>query len=515
MNKRIEELTQEDIIKSDNFKLVNIKERASQLFDKWKWNLPIEPSAFFKTYEIINKEIKKRNIRGLDKKIDDVVFKKDLFGLNVFELPIISVINDFVLAVGEFAEKGKNSESDKIRILIRGNPETDKNPEIEKLITDSIQNQTGKEVEFFYKEIEINKVGLAIPLYRLNLVPVFEMRKINIDKKNELSLDDKWTIIHSAIRKEYGERAHVYQIYDDYLIVNIYNAVNGENDLLKVPYKIDVKDREAKLSVNEAVEVRMEYIESKSDEEIETEYGELIKTDEVFKPYPNEHSARLKEPAGFNKETFRRKKNGTIYGNKKIPTTVSVIWGKLKGKDAPEDMPIPQALRFPKDVWTESKAKNWLKKHKIKYVKFEPAEKKEAAELPITLQKIDAEFIYFEKKEDEEVVEHFVHAIVYEPDELDTQEDKATAEEIEKGAHWYLENSGQLRIMHGATAIEKDKAALVESFIAPEIFKRGTETIKKGTWCVVIKIKDKELWGHIENGDITGISLGGVAQAED
>lgn len=93
------------------------------------------------------------------------------------------------------------------------------------------------------------------------------------------------------------------------------------------------------------------------------------------KPYPNEHSARIKSPGLFNPDTFRRKKNGTIYGSKKIPITAAVIWGKLKGSDAPSDNPIPQAIRFPVKNWTVAQAKTWLNDNNIKHEKFEPAEK--------------------------------------------------------------------------------------------------------------------------------------------
>jgi len=94
-----------------------------------------------------------------------------------------------------------------------------------------------------------------------------------------------------------------------------------------------------------------------------------------MKPYPNEHTARIKSPTLFNPETFRRKKDGTIYGKIKVPATAAVIWGKLKGSDAPSDMPIPQAIRFPISDWTVAQAKNWLKDNNVKYEKFEPAEK--------------------------------------------------------------------------------------------------------------------------------------------
>jgi len=97
-----------------------------------------------------------------------------------------------------------------------------------------------------------------------------------------------------------------------------------------------------------------------------------------YKPYPNEHSARLRDPDDFDPDTFRRKNDGTIYGKTKVPGTVAVIWGKLKGHSKPSDQPIPQALRFPTDDWTAETAKKWLKDNNVKYISFEAAKAKSA-----------------------------------------------------------------------------------------------------------------------------------------
>ena len=93
------------------------------------------------------------------------------------------------------------------------------------------------------------------------------------------------------------------------------------------------------------------------------------------KPYPNEHSARIKSPDLFDSKTFRRKSDGTIYGKIKVPATADVLWGKLKGVAKPSDNPIPQAIRFPTKSWTVAQAKSWLKDNNVKYERFEAASK--------------------------------------------------------------------------------------------------------------------------------------------
>lgn len=93
------------------------------------------------------------------------------------------------------------------------------------------------------------------------------------------------------------------------------------------------------------------------------------------KPFPNEHSARLKSPNLFDEKTFRRKSDGTVYGKIKVPATAAVIWAKLKGSADPSDQPQPQAIIFPTKNWTAAQAKAWLKDNNVKYERFEAASK--------------------------------------------------------------------------------------------------------------------------------------------
>jgi len=92
-------------------------------------------------------------------------------------------------------------------------------------------------------------------------------------------------------------------------------------------------------------------------------------------PYTNFHSARLQDPGKFSTKAWRTTAGGTIYGTKKIPSSINIVWGKLKGKDKPSDPPIAQALRFPMSKYTVATAKKFLSDNKIKYILFEPGKK--------------------------------------------------------------------------------------------------------------------------------------------
>jgi hypothetical protein len=97
-------------------------------------------------------------------------------------------------------------------------------------------------------------------------------------------------------------------------------------------------------------------------------------------PYPNEHSARLRDPGDFDPKTFRRTNGGTLFGRIKVPVTIGVIWGKLKGSAKPSDPPLVQALRFPTKNWTAAAARKWLKDNNVKAIAFEEAKKEEQSD---------------------------------------------------------------------------------------------------------------------------------------
>jgi HK97 family phage prohead protease len=78
------------------------------------------------------------------------------------------------------------------------------------------------------------------------------------------------------------------------------------------------------------------------------------------KPFPNEHSCRLRPPSAFQADSFRRitrEHEGKRY---------SVIMGKLKDEDTMSE----QAYRYPKETWEAAAARSHCKDHDGN---FEPA----------------------------------------------------------------------------------------------------------------------------------------------
>ena len=99
---------------------------------------------------------------------------------------------------------------------------------------------------------------------------------------------------------------------------------------------------------------------------------------------------------------------------------------------------------------------------------------------------------------------HLVYGIVMEPDEVDTQGDITSSEEIEKAAHRFMERSRVMGKGHKDVA----KAMPVESYIASTSFDLGGQQVKAGSWVMASKVLDDELWEAIKGGDFTGFSIG-------
>lgn len=104
-----------------------------------------------------------------------------------------------------------------------------------------------------------------------------------------------------------------------------------------------------------------------------------------------------------------------------------------------------------------------------------------------------------------------VYGVVYEPGVEDAHQDFMTAEEIEKAAHEFLKDSRDIDKQHDFVP---GAGELVESYIAPDDLVINGQTITKGSWVIATKATD-EVWEQIQNGDITGYSMAGVAEVEE
>ena len=108
---------------------------------------------------------------------------------------------------------------------------------------------------------------------------------------------------------------------------------------------------------------------------------------------------------------------------------------------------------------------------------------------------------------------HQVTGIVYEPMVEDTDGNYMTEVEIEKAAHWFMKNKGDVDIQHSFE--KKEGVEIVESSVTKAEQTIEDNVIRKGTWLMTMEINDPEVWEAIEKGQITGFSMGGLGVYDD
>jgi hypothetical protein len=101
-----------------------------------------------------------------------------------------------------------------------------------------------------------------------------------------------------------------------------------------------------------------------------------------------------------------------------------------------------------------------------------------------------------------------VYGVVYPVDEVDTDGDSATADEVMKACWRFMEDYQNLNFMH-KNGLTQREVSIVECAIAPaDIPDMG---FKKGDWYMAVRVRDQELKKMIESGEITGFSMEGTA----
>lgn len=116
-----------------------------------------------------------------------------------------------------------------------------------------------------------------------------------------------------------------------------------------------------------------------------------------------------------------------------------------------------------------------------------------------------------------------IYGVVLEPNSLDSQDDFMLPDQVEKAAHTYLTKVARgkatvSKLQHTTRGFFKEKPSVVpvESFIAPCDFSYdGKETVKKGTWVMVLKAEDENVWEDVLGGKYTGLSIGGTGIRRD
>lgn len=114
------------------------------------------------------------------------------------------------------------------------------------------------------------------------------------------------------------------------------------------------------------------------------------------------------------------------------------------------------------------------------------------------------------RKTDDELM--IAYGIVYAPDQTDLQGDSADAKVIRRAAQEFM-REGRLKNIDLEHSFDAEMAFVAESWIVRKgdpLF--GDEP--DGAWAVGIRIGDPDIWRKLKAGDLTGISLAGIARAK-
>ena len=102
------------------------------------------------------------------------------------------------------------------------------------------------------------------------------------------------------------------------------------------------------------------------------------------------------------------------------------------------------------------------------------------------------------------------YGIVYAPDQVDSHGDTADAKTIRRAAYEFMREA-RLKNIDVEHSFTSQMAYVAESWIV----RKGDELFPdepEGAWAVGIQIGDADLWKALKAGELTGISLAGVAR---
>jgi len=105
--------------------------------------------------------------------------------------------------------------------------------------------------------------------------------------------------------------------------------------------------------------------------------------------------------------------------------------------------------------------------------------------------------------------QRLVYGVVLIPELADSQGDIVSAEEIEQTAHRFLVSYRQQGIQHVGEPIPSIE--VVESYIAPVQMEIAGRMVPQGSWVMVSKINDPEIWQMVKDGLLAGFSIQGTA----
>ncbi|MBA7638345.1 hypothetical protein ES703_46000 [subsurface metagenome] len=537
---RIENITDKGLKDLLDEQLSHLRSRFINIFNRYfegsdvQKAVDIDRRVLLTKYMILRSEMNSRGIKffratPIDREVYNRIFKASLWKLDVPALGDMVAIPNYVSICGEFIKSPVATE--KIDIVIRTAKEH-RNEMFEAKIGELVKEQTNKEPNFIYEPKGPDKS--YIPLFDLVLKSHEKTRKMKVTKKKfpeegePFDIKKPYPNEHACRLREPGKFkekpwGRTERVSDGKRYSIITGRLKGETTGTEQAYRYP-KDTWTEAQAR---------AHCKDHDGILFEPAEEVKKKDIIIKKPEETETTIRIPVSPECEV-----TATITIDRGQGIT-ALYCGKIKKI---------RTYQFDKKkkAWTMASAKAWVKEHKEKTEKAlgegmgvggdrqgvggaelcicpkcgyeeehergEPCNKIKCPECGMPMiGKAQKEAIFkivkVEKKK------QIVGGIVYEPDEVDTQGDYTDIAEIEKAMHRFMEkyatNTNRIRINHKG---KKYFFPVLECFQPESDTVKGDQPLKKGSWWIQIKILNKEIWKQIEDGTLTGFSMGGRAK---
>jgi hypothetical protein len=483
---RIEEISPLTIKTLSNNGLHTLRKRFTELYDSFyhdpnfieKGNSRLSNLSrrmFIEKYVLLRKEMRRREIhlafmQPIDLEVNMRLTKAAIIGIDVPALEDVVLEENYVALTGSFLKNPKTSPTLDI-VVMKG----DRDEALELQVGGALRSVLQKAATFTYcaDPATIDKEA-RLPLFDLVLRARPESsREQMIEPKRlekKMSMRDKaeYNIESETIRENQkssaAQRAHKFKAAK-------WTFSNGH------PRCLLCGDEQRTGNICQGFDPETGH----SKVETMKAKGETF---EVSKPEVTETQVRL--PVGNRIEGHRIRT---------IPISEADGISALEDVDAKE---IVTYLFERAKHWTMESAKKWIADHK-----------KKAEGLSFHKER----FVKFIKVD---MPLHMAGGIIYEPQEVDTQGDWADDEEIGKAMYKFMENyskqTSRIKVMHEGKSFT---FPVIECFQPEEDIKKGGQTVKKGSWWMMIKVTNDAIWNEIADGRLQGFSMGGRAKGNE
>lgn len=460
---RIEEITKARLKKARDEELNGLKVRFTGLWDKEMkkslWSDSVR-NGFLKKYLLLLDEMKSRKLENSTCAIDKAAFRKTMilrkFGIDVADLDDMVIVPNCIVADAASVDFKK---------------------------IEALANEQYEEFSKMFEQQDEPETSY-IPLYDLVLRAKQETVKVEIQKPypNEHSARlQSPTMTHIRVRRTSGGKVQGVTVPSSVGVIWFVAIKNGKEvpipQALRFPTKTWTAAKARKwLSDNDITSIKFEPA---------TKVAKAIWSGKFINKLPD--SAFLYIESGGEKDDEGKTKPRSLRHFPYKDSSGKVDLPHLRNAIAR----IPQS-KLPKDVRdrVQAKARKLL----------EDVKEGKRFEKLVSVYPID--------KADKE--EHIVCGVVYEPDVVDAQGDKANEVEIRKAAYQFMEEVQTFKVNHEG---KKVKVKVLESYVAPVDFTVAKKPIKKGSWVLTVRVLDKKIWDAVKSGELTGFSMAGYAKA--